>query len=814
MQAGWDTSQDVEVFDLNNNIIRQGFKVGDIDGVNHEAAEDLCKIWPAEFPEIRFPITNASPAGFPVGALIRHACRTMLPHDPGTGGAMGWHNDLSYAILALIVGKYNPNLGGGYRDYCETNIFTPFIMGAGTPDHPEMSSHGTTVNRGFIVKPPSEDLWVIGDQDLNCTDAWNGDCNAGGCNLNPPLSNQKCVENGYMPFVGPAGWLIKASELADILGIFDSYGTWDQANKDEALSKKYFHDADTYYAYGQIVTRIASDGGFRYDGSHLGKQFGSMGGWRRYSESRNPDTCGTWIYTFQTNADNDNGVIRHDINLDHVIRSAVEGIKAKVEELDLDSFIKFWAQFEDYCPTLEWSRDDMHHSGPSFNYYDTTRWPLQYKEACWECDGDNWVKHQAPDGSQLYQGGFDPHPANGWIEGEKRCRANYNTVCDVCEDIEFRAGGDVQKWQTYVDGDNKPLFSNVFECRQAACVGGKIPQVVQVQVELPEDGGFIMVDQVVYLPPVPDCCGKCDLDTVRKRAGDVHAYREMEIHPSGFPNIDCEGNITDIRLFETVKDVTERDSLGRLVTYDPCQACEYKWDEHGSMGAPGPAPHWPDFYGTWGGDQGEGDVKIDMDEKGQKQSSAPDIRSDIMYRPARIPHFYDHPPKLRIKRPKQWPPPIVGGADWANYAATMGCDVGVIKPDSFDSSSFNSTAIGGSDQYGVPIEVRETWTGVAFVSGECDSDEIYGQSPLYRSNYDAWLDDSENELRTNMMIERTCADHTAPCGGFDHVISRDYDDAQLRYFGVSSTTWFGRTLGRGCDKRVTYNILPSGDVGW
>ena len=64
------------------------------------------------------------------------------------------------------------------------------------------------------------------------------------------------------------------------------------------------------------------------------------------------------------------------------------------------------------------------------------------------------------------------------------------------------------------------------------------------------------------------------------------------------------------------------------------------------------------------------------------------------------------------------------------------------------------------------------------------------------------------------MIERTCADHTAPCGGFDHVISRDYDDAQLRYFGVSSTTWFGRTLGRGCDKRVTYNILPSGDVGW
>ena len=123
-------------------------------------------------------------------------------------------------------------------------------MGAGTPDHPEMSSHGTTVNRGFIVKPPSEALWVIGDQDLNCTDACNGDCNAGGCNLNPPLSNQKCVENGYMPFVGPAGWLIKASELADILGIFDSYGTWDQANKDEALSKKYFHDAGFLQSIG------------------------------------------------------------------------------------------------------------------------------------------------------------------------------------------------------------------------------------------------------------------------------------------------------------------------------------------------------------------------------------------------------------------------------------------------------------------------------------------------------------------------------------------------------------------------------------
>jgi len=149
----------------------------------------------------------------------------------------------------------------------------------------------------------------------------------------------------------------------------------------------------------------------------------------------------------------------------------------------------------------------------------------------------------------------------------------------------------------------------------------------------------------------------------------------MDIVPSGYPILDCNGAVIGVKLFETVKDLDGAD--------DDCQSCINNWD----------------------------DGLLDGTIKG---SLKPDRGGGAKFS---LPHFYDYKPMVSIEPPKLWPPPQSDIAGLDGSADYLGCNEAVIKPDKWGENNPNRP----SPVNVMPL-VHETWTGISIISGNCPAD--------------------------------------------------------------------------------------------
>jgi hypothetical protein len=315
----------------------------------------------------------------------------------------------------------------------------------------------------------------------------------------------------------------------------------------------------------------------------------------------------------------------------------------------------FWLKYQDYCPKLKflrWNGEEPH------DYYNE-RWK-SYTKPCYECAGGKWALHKDAQGNQKY-----PLKVGG--NGELDCRRG-DSACGVCDETTNSEGITTYNWKSHTDNNGIQKFASEAACRRAACEG---------------TDGFSEAES---------CCGRCDIETAVRTQGDSNSYREMDIVPSGYPYIDCNGAITNIVMFQSVKSASDAS--------DSCQKCTNYWDD-----------------GTMDG-KGEGDNRRPDRGGGTKGS---------------LPHFYDHKPIMTIEPPKLWPPPPLDTAGWAgslsNTATSLDCNVDAIDPAKWLENHPETP----SSVNLMPL-VHESWTGVALTSGVCQvetaTDQVKMEWPL------------------------------------------------------------------------------------
>ena len=778
MQLGYDRDLPSDIYRLDGTALRSAAlgnqipaAAGDLGNHYTVAPIDLANIYPNLYggPEaparVNLPLTTDD--------VIRWFNRIPLDHEPGSGGIYGYYHNYNYLLLAKIVEKITNKT---YDSYVQEVIFQPLGINQ-DGDKGIMSTRPGTQTAITQVYPKRNGQWPVGDLSSMVLNPWVGQAGPLGfitTDYQPVGSHWPVPEPGAYDYMGTA------SDYAKFLTIFDESNTTvlSKQTKELMFSARPWHQgAQTYYAYGQYInvkTFIDSNNQnvITYEGKHNGAVGGANSSMGRIAGGGG--VCGSWNYALLVSLDH---IVQGGAKLGFLgteVRKAVKEVVNRTKEFDMDAFANYWIQYEDYCPTLQFKR--WNYEAP--HVWNSSKYPLQFDEPCFQCHEGRWQLHKDEDDQNLYN-------------SELSCRARLDRNCDLCDGFVINDGVGIEKYKTHVDDDGNQLFSTLIDCRIAACKG-TIPKRSTINVE-----NEFGVDEEVELHTTHEadamCCGRCDMYS-SDTADFVEAYREMDIVPSGFPNINCQGMIDDIRLFEVTKDVMEKDDDGNYVVYDECQACTYNWD-HGT--------HDSESTYRWGGDASRSNIA----NKGAKKSSAPDIRTDIMYQPAGIPHFYDRPPIMELIAPKLWPPPVIDGTiGWNQHSATMGCPESVIRPDSSVVQGLNPAG-----KIDVPILVKETWTGVNWVSGDCE-----GYEPCVGANcvnFDGYLDISHENIQATWMAERNCADHTAPCAGFDFTMTRDINWAapMKRYFGTADARLFGRPIDNKCGRRIAYDLGVVGD---